>query len=126
MPCAPVLDEFLKKDNRGRPLKVRLKNTARVRVTHHNQDPTIRGDTNILDEFSSKTGGRGAPPDRDKTANPGACATTPDMVFLIKQMKDTEFPSLGKTGSEADHNSFPWRGPEGLSKWTDIVKGKST
>ena len=54
MPSAPVLDEFFKKDNRGRPPKVRFKNTARVRVTHHNQDPKIRGDTNIIDEFSSQ------------------------------------------------------------------------
>ena len=36
MSCAPFLDEFLKKYNWGRPLKVRIKNTARVRVTVKN------------------------------------------------------------------------------------------
>ena len=81
MPCAPVLGEFLKKVNRGRPLKVRFQNTARVMVTDHNQDPTFMGDPRIIDEFSSWTGGQGAPPDRDKTTNPGACSTAPDMVF---------------------------------------------
>ena len=67
MPCAPILDEFFKNDNRGRALKVRFKNTARVRVTDHNQDPTLSVDPSITDEFSSQTGGHGGPPERDKT-----------------------------------------------------------
>ena len=47
MPYAPVLDEFLKKDNRGRPLKVRVKNTARIRIIDHSQKPTPGADTEL-------------------------------------------------------------------------------
>ena len=58
---------------KGRPLKVRVKNTARVRLTDHIQEPTLRVDPRITDEFSSQTGEQDGPPDRDKTINPGAC-----------------------------------------------------
>ena len=70
MPCAPVLDEFLKKDNWGRPMKVRVKNTARVWITDHSQESTLRVDPRITDECSSLTGEQSGPPDRDKTINP--------------------------------------------------------
>ena len=54
--------------------KVKLKNTARVRVINPILGPTI-----IVDEFSSQTGGQGAPPERDKTSSP--TAPTPDTVL---------------------------------------------
>ena len=104
----------MKKQNWGRPPKGRLKNTARV------------GDINIIDEFSSQKGGQGAPPERDKTPSPAACAPTPDMVLLTEQMSNTEFSTfLGKAGSEANQQIFPWWGPEELTKLTDIVKRKA-
>ena len=62
---------------------------------HHNKTKT-RGDINIIDEFSSQTGGQGAPTKRDKTPSPAECALTPDTVLLTVQMRDTEFPTLGK------------------------------
>ena len=125
IPHAPVLDEFLEKPHRGRPPGVRFKNTARVRVINPLLSPKLRGDINITDEFSSQTGGQGAPPERDKMSSLAICAPTPDTVLLTVQSKDTEFPILGKTGSEADHSFFPWRGPERLEKWKDIIKRKN-
>ena len=85
----------------------------------------LRGDVNIIDEFSSQTGGQGALPERDKISNLTIGALTPDTILLSKQSNDTEFPVLKKTGSEVDHNFFPWQGPEKLEKWTDIVKRKN-
>ena len=81
---------------------------VRVRVIDPILGPTIRGDINITDEFSSQTGGKDSPPESDKMSSPAVCAPTPDMVLLTVQPSDTEFPTLGKTGSEADHNFFPW------------------
>ena len=125
IPHAPVLDEFWKKPPRRRTPGVRFKNTARVRINDPLLSPKLRGDINIIDEFFSQAGGQGAPPERDKISNLTICAPTPDTVLLIMQSNNTEFPTLGKTGSEADHNFFPCRGPEKLEKWTDIIKRRN-
>ena len=77
IPHTPVLDEFLKKPCRGRPPGVvRFKNTARVRISNPLLSPKLRGDVNITDEFSSQTGGQGAPPERDKMSNLTICNQT--------------------------------------------------
>ena len=104
MPCAPVLDEFLKKDN----LKVRIKNTARVRVPDHSKKSMPRVDPRIIDEFSSKTGEQGGPPEKDKIIHPGARSVARDAVFLTQQLKDTEISPLGKTGSGAEGDLCLW------------------
>ena len=94
IPYAPVLDVFLRKPRCGRPPGVKLKNTARVRFEEPILDSKLRGEVNIAS----------------------------DMILLSKRSHDTEFPILAKTTSEADHNFYPWRGPESMGKWTDVVK----
>ena len=70
------------------------------------------GNVNIVVEFSSQAGGQGAPPERDKISSLTTRHPTPDMILLSKQSHDIEFPILKKTGSEEDHNFFPWQGSE--------------
>ena len=124
IPHMPALDEFLNKSRRGRPPGVKFKNTARVRVDKPRLGSKLRGDVNIVDDFSSQTGGQGAPPERDKMHNLTTHEPTSDMILLSKRSHDTEFPIFTKTGSEADHNFFPLRGSEKSEKWADIVKRK--
>ena len=64
--------------------------------------------------MSFPPGGQGAPPERDKIPSLTTREPTSDMILLSKQSHDTEFSILTKTGSEADHNFFPWRGSENL------------
>ena len=78
----------MNKQHWGRPPSVKFKNTARVRVIDPILGPTIRGDVKIIDEFSSKTGGQGAPPERDKMSSPAACLPTPDMALLMVQLSN--------------------------------------
>ena len=117
IPYAPVLDVFLRKPRRGRPPGVKLKNTARVRFEEPILDSKLRGEINIINKFSSQPGVQGASPEKEKT-----CEPTSDAILLSKRSHDTEFPILTKTTLEADHNFYPWRGPELMGKWTDIVK----
>ena len=119
IPYAPVLDVFLRKPHRGRPPGVKLINTARVRFEVPILDSKPRGEVNIADEFSSQTGVQGVSPQKDKT-----CEPTSDMILFSKRLHGTEFPILTKTTLEADHNFYPWRGPELMGKWTDIEKRK--
>ena len=97
---------------------------VRVRAEDPRLDSKLRGDVNIFEEFSSQPGRQGAPPERDKMHHVTTREPTSDMNLLSKRSHDTEFPILTKTGSEADHNFFPWRGSEKLEKWADIVKRK--
>ena len=56
--------------------------------------------------------------ERDKINNPGVRLVAPDVVFLTRQLKDTEFSPLGKTWSEADLNlaagQEAWKGGQML------------
>ena len=52
----------------------------------------LRGDVNIIDEFSSQTGGQGALPERDKISNLTIGALTPDTILLSNDQTTQSFP----------------------------------
>ena len=54
IPHAPVLDEILRTQCHGRPPGVKLKNTARVRFEEPILDSKLRGEIDIINEFSSQ------------------------------------------------------------------------
>ena len=114
---APVLDKILGTQRHERPPGVKLKNTARVQFEEPISDSRLRGEIDIIDEFSSQPGIQGASSKQDKT-----CESASDIILLSKRLHDAEFPMLRKTTLEVDHNFFPWRGSESKEKWTDIIK----
>ena len=114
----PVPDEFSCIKRRGRPLGVKLKNTAKVRFAEPVCNSDAREEKDVIDKFSSQPGSQGASANQGET-----CRKTSDTILFEKTSHNVDFPLLKKRKvSEVDHNFFPWRGSESKEKWTDIVK----
>jgi hypothetical protein len=107
---------------RGRPLGIKLKNTAKVRIAEPIFNFDVRGEKEVQDEFSSQSGSQGAPATQDET-----CGRASNTVLFEKTSHNVDFPLLTRgTVLDVYHNFFPWRGSEPKEKWADIVKKNMT
>ena len=70
----------MRTQRRGRPPEVKLKNTARVWFEEPILDSKLRGEIDIIDEFSSQPGVQGASSKQDKT-----CESVSDIILLSKR-----------------------------------------
>ena len=104
---APVLDEFSCLKRSGRPLGVKLKNTAKVRFAEPVCNFDARGEKDVIDEFSSQSGSQGASANQGET-----CTQTSDTILFEKTSHNMDFPLLKKRKvSEVDHNFSLGGGP---------------
>ena len=97
-PPAPIPDEFSCLKHRGRPLGIKLKNTAKVRFAEPICNSDVRGEKEVQDEFSSQPELQGARATKDKKYGRAS-----DTVLFGKTLDNMDFPLL-KRGTVLDGN----------------------